>query len=99
MIRGFGHAEAEADSTAALRNDNKHAAWWFARSASARHGECHQPRVCSRSCSAMAAAARPFMVPVTASLASATILGSLKWVVAIDRKSTRLNSSHLVISY
>src|SRR6516225_2161966 len=37
----------------------------------------YQPRVCSSCDSSMAAAARPFMVPVTCSLTSARILGSL----------------------
>lgn len=37
----------------------------------------HQPRVWRRSFSSMVAAARPFMVPVTCSLTSARILGSL----------------------
>src|SRR5579875_1506258 len=39
--------------------------------------QVHQPRVCMRWDSSIAAAAKPFMVPVTASEASATILGSL----------------------
>ena len=48
------------------------------RTASVRlDGQSYQPRVC-RSCdSSRAAAARPFMVPVTCSLTSARILGSL----------------------
>jgi hypothetical protein len=37
--------------------------------------QVHQPRVWSRFFSSMAAAARPFMVPVTDSLASARICG------------------------
>lgn len=37
----------------------------------------YQPRVWRSSDSSRAAAARPFIVPVTCSLASATILGSL----------------------
>ncbi len=37
----------------------------------------YQPRVCSSCDSSMAAAARPFIVPVTCSLTSARILGSL----------------------
>ena len=41
----------------------------------------------------MAAAARPFMVPVTCSLTSATILGSLKWVVAVTMALARLTAS------
>src|SRR5260370_34862560 len=45
--------------------------------------DCYQPRVCMSWDSSMAAAARPFMVPVTDSQASATILGWLKWVGAV----------------
>src|SRR5260370_41171972 len=39
---------------------------------------CYQPRVCISWDSSIAAAARPFMVPVTDSQASAAIFGSLK---------------------
>ena len=47
---------------------------WFC---SSRARGSYQPRVCSSCDSSMAAAARPFMVPVTCSLTSARILGSL----------------------
>ena len=43
--------------------------------------------------SSMAAAASPFMEPMTASQASATIFGSLKWVVAMTMALARETAS------